>query len=315
MPPTTPSSPRDSGADAPAGTRNYPPDRLALVEDLLEKNMTRIVPSDRPRVPQTPGEIVVLLTGSTGALGSYLLKLLIDDTRIHHIYAHNRPASKSVYDRQATSFQEIGLDVSALSSSKITLLEGDMRQENLGLDALVYQNLLESVTVIVHNAWKLDFKASVSAFVPLITGTVNLINFGHQLHCSKPRLIFSSSITAVQNFGCDGMVPEAIIDDPRVSLGCGYGEAKYIVERSPCNMFCSHPATVRRASPLHMANHGMASLVRQIKLASRPTSSIPWFDRLAPNGRYRTNFARHNSPPRGVTSGNEPTESSFRVVQ
>ncbi|KAJ8488650.1 hypothetical protein ONZ45_g13878 [Pleurotus djamor] len=222
----------DSVTNTPAGTCQFPPDRLKVVEELLEKSLARIVPSRRPHTSRAGVIVDILLTGSTGALGSYLLQLFNDDSRVHHVYTHNRPsASQSIYERHTTSFREVGLDTSVLSSPKITFLEGDISQDHLGLDVATYNKLLESVTIIVHNAWKLDFKAPVSAFIPLITGSVNLINFAYQLSCSNPRFVFSSSITSVQNFGFNGMVPEAIMDDPRVSLGCGYGEAKFITER------------------------------------------------------------------------------------
>lgn len=81
-------------------------------------------------------------------------------------------------------------------------------------------------------------------FKPLITGMVNLINFAHTLRSRNVRFIFASSVSSVQNFGCAGQVPDAIVSDPSIALGLGYGESKHVVERVCIILLPSSPRAV-----------------------------------------------------------------------
>ena len=78
---------------------------------------------------------VVLLTGSTGALGSHLLALLLQSPVVQLIYCLNRvSSSKSIPERQKEAFLSQGLDVASLHSDKIVLYEGDVTKPGFGLD-------------------------------------------------------------------------------------------------------------------------------------------------------------------------------------
>lgn len=79
-------------------------------------------------------DVVVLLTGSTGGLGSALLAKLLLCPEVAHVYALNRHAAISLITRQTTSFEERGLDASLLRSPKLILLEGDTTSGNFGLE-------------------------------------------------------------------------------------------------------------------------------------------------------------------------------------
>jgi hypothetical protein len=82
---------------------------------------------------------VVLLTGSTGNLGSYLLTKLVHDNRIDRIYCLNRVSNSSnSRQRQENSFKELGLDVDMLASPKVILLEGDASKDKFGLADDIY---------------------------------------------------------------------------------------------------------------------------------------------------------------------------------
>ncbi|KAJ8488654.1 hypothetical protein ONZ45_g13881 [Pleurotus djamor] len=211
----------------------FPDQRVADIEHLIAKELARLIPRNLSNQRNAARkQFVVLLTGSTGSLGTYLLRDLINDTRVHHVYTHNRPSTSSLFDRHASSFRELGLDESILASDKLTSLEGHLIEENLGLESSLYEQLLSEVNVIIHNAWMLDLNGSVLTFEPLISGSMNLINFAQQLQAPIFNFVFSSSNAAVQNFGGEGLVPEEVILDARASLGIGYGESKYVVERA-----------------------------------------------------------------------------------
>ncbi|KAG6907803.1 putative NRPS-like protein biosynthetic cluster [Tephrocybe rancida] len=186
--------------------------------------------------PSAPLPTVVLLTGSTGNLGSQILAVLLGDPRVDKVYAYNRPSTvggRTLLDRHSDKFKEVGLDVSLLGSEKLVLLAGDATETNLGLDRGRYNLLCRTVDVVIHNAWRLDFNLTLASYEPNIQGTRNLI----ELVRSGPnsvnvRFLFVSSIAAVQHWDrSKGAVPEDAMVDVSVALGGGYGEAKHVAER------------------------------------------------------------------------------------
>ena len=86
---------------------------------------------------------VVLLTGSTGNIGSHILETLLRDPRIIRIYAFNRPSFRrvSLLDRHMERFEDQGLDKALLASEKLSLVEGDASQDNLGIPISVFDEV------------------------------------------------------------------------------------------------------------------------------------------------------------------------------
>ena len=83
----------------------------------------------------------VLLTGSTGNLGSHILETLIRDPKILRIYAFNRPSSQSLLNRHVDRFEDTGFDKALLTSKKLTFVEGDPSEDNLGVSPTVYDEV------------------------------------------------------------------------------------------------------------------------------------------------------------------------------
>src|ERR1700678_504506 len=86
---------------------------------------------------------VVLLTGSTGSIGSHTLEAMLRDRRILRIYAFNRPSSRqvSLLDRHMERFEDKGFDKALLHSEKLRFLEGDASQDNLGVPSSVFNEV------------------------------------------------------------------------------------------------------------------------------------------------------------------------------
>jgi hypothetical protein len=84
--------------------------------------------------PKESNERVVLLTGTTGALGCNVLHDLLRRHDITQVIAFNRSAQGiPIIARQAAAFREHGLDSSLTASPKLVLLEGDMSVPGFGL--------------------------------------------------------------------------------------------------------------------------------------------------------------------------------------
>jgi hypothetical protein len=110
--------------------------RAKEMDDMVHK-YTRDFPAHQPSIKaaQSTGE-VVLLTGSTGGLGSQILAQLVTFPAISKIYAFNRPSKAGVSsrDRQREAFLDRGNDLALLDSEKIVFVEGDNTSaEGLGI--------------------------------------------------------------------------------------------------------------------------------------------------------------------------------------
>lgn len=126
----------------PASTENKVRDMVSMVEKYrhqLPKHSGSVV---------SPAKDVVLVTGTTGSLGTALLAQLVASDDVGQIFAFNRTGAKgvAVTKRQENSLKAQGLDTFLLNSSKITFVEGDTSQPTLGIpsDTLETVCLLES---------------------------------------------------------------------------------------------------------------------------------------------------------------------------
>jgi len=115
-----------------------------LMNDMLAKYApdAKLASSPVPLPSMQPEAEVVLITGTTGTLGSNVLSHLLQNTDIKTVYAVNRTQrGVSLFDRHCTSFSRQGLDVSLLDSTKLVLLEADLTVDDLGLTADVAQEV------------------------------------------------------------------------------------------------------------------------------------------------------------------------------
>ncbi|GKT63313.1 nonribosomal peptide synthetase [Colletotrichum tofieldiae] len=166
----------------------------------------------------------VILTGSTGTLGSYLLHQLVNSDRVKTVICLNR-ADDGGLKKQAITMTERGLSTNYID--KIQFYRYDLSQPGLGLPPHVYAQLLEETDRIIHNAWPVNFNITVETFEPHIRGVRNLADFAAK---SKKRIAvaFVSSVSTVSGWDETlGPVPEETIKDmtlPRL----GYGRSKMI---------------------------------------------------------------------------------------
>ncbi|KAJ9237119.1 putative nonribosomal peptide synthetase [Paecilomyces variotii] len=193
----------------------------------LVKKYTADLPKQTLDVTSISGKHSVILTGSTGSLGSYLLHSLVNDSSVVKVYCLNRSDAKS---RQEQSFRDKGLK---LDLSKIEFLTVSLGEESFGLENGKYEEMLGSVDTIIHNAWMVNFNHSVDSFENThIRGVYHLIGF-----CLKSKhhahIHFISSVGTIGNWQPrhGPTVPEEPIEDSTVVLPQGYGESKHVGER------------------------------------------------------------------------------------
>lgn len=213
---------------------NNEADGLKTMEDLLAVYRGLI---DQIPVPTNLGErpqggaskpVNVLLTGSTGTVGTQLLRALLDRRGIGRIFCLNRRDDGGKRTQISRSFMA-GLPITDLDNNqKVTFLKAELHQPRLGLDAATYEMLQSEVSLIIHNAWPVNFNMSLSAFRPQFAGLVNLLALSAS-SCTA-RFVFISSVAAVEGYNKPGPPPEEIIDDLKVAAPIGYGRAKLLSE-------------------------------------------------------------------------------------
>jgi len=97
-----------------------------------------------------PSHDVVLVTGTTGTIGSNVFTQLIADSKVEKVYGFNRQGSTPLDARQRTALRDRGLDPSVVDSPKAVLLEGTISQPKLGLADDLYEELRTSITHVIH---------------------------------------------------------------------------------------------------------------------------------------------------------------------
>ena len=101
------------------------------------------------------GGDVVLLTGSTGFLGSHILEQLEKDSSVSRIYALNRKDIKrperTMFARHKATFERNSLDTTGFVSSKVVMLQGSSNLEYFGLGKATFHQIQSSVTCVIHN--------------------------------------------------------------------------------------------------------------------------------------------------------------------
>jgi thioester reductase-like protein len=162
-------------------------------------------------------EEVVVITGTTGGLGPYLLA---DALRRNpaHIFAFNRDPTAE--KRQHASQISKGLTTDL---SKVTFLTTDLSRPDLGLSEDILAKIKGQATRIVHNAWPVNFNLPLESFLPSVKGVRNLIDLAA---ASKyhPHITFVSTIGTAA--AAPGPVKESSL--PLTAARMGYGESKSI---------------------------------------------------------------------------------------
>lgn len=201
--------------------------RTEKINRLIEK-YTIDLPRQTLDIESTE-EHAVILTGSTGSLGNYLLNLLVNDAKVSKVYCLNRSEAR---ERQIKSFHEKGLAFDSDAEAKVEFLTASFGSERFGLDSSKYDEMVKSVDTIIHNAWRVDFNISVDSFEDVhILGVRRFVDFSLQsAHHAHIHIVSSVSTVSAWN-PANGPIPETPLEDCEVVLPQGYGESKHVAER------------------------------------------------------------------------------------
>ena len=207
------------------------------IEALIGKYSHFETISTKPRETASKGEVdqsrqlSVILTGSTGSLGSHILLALLAKPQVAHVYCLNRAEAAKV---QVRLLAEQGFDTTQIAEfeSRVRFLHStSLEAPQLGLASHADYDLLKSsrITHIIHNAWPVNFNIALRSFESHIAGVRALIDFCAVVP-EHPKLMFISSLSSVAALSGKKTVPETIVSDPSAPSPMGYGESKYVAE-------------------------------------------------------------------------------------
>ncbi|KAI2601707.1 acetyl-CoA synthetase-like protein [Hypoxylon sp. NC1633] len=200
---------------------------LVTYRELIQKMPASEKNSDarRSRV-RASGRVNILITGSTGTVGTHLLRALLDCDGIEHIFCLNR-GEDGGRAAQLKSLVVAGLETAGLGSGKrVTFIKADLKQPSIGLDSPTFELLGARVGLVIHAAWPVNFNLALSAFRPQLAGLVNLLNLAA---FASAQFVFISSVAAVEGY-MGGLAPEEVLNDLDTPAAFGYGRAKFLAE-------------------------------------------------------------------------------------
>ncbi|OAA76096.1 Male sterility, NAD-binding protein [Akanthomyces lecanii RCEF 1005] len=191
------------------------------MEGLVAKYTANLPTPAKNQTWTTAGEgQTVLLTGSTGSLGAYILDILCQSASVAKIFALNR-GKDGGKSRQPGITTKYGL---GSDFSKVFFVNVDLSQTQFGLPDDIFDELAQSADVIIHNAWPVNFNMSVVSFEPQIRGVRHLVDFSCAATKRVP-IVFVSSVATVQNWTQPDLVPESRLEDLNLAQ-MGYGQSK-----------------------------------------------------------------------------------------
>ncbi|PWY91620.1 NRPS-like enzyme [Aspergillus sclerotioniger CBS 115572] len=197
--------------------------QLQQREHILQEMVREIATRPSGHISLVPESHTVILTGSTGNLGTYILDALLRSPSITHVHCLNRKADAIDIHRQRSEAYSLNLDL-----SRISFWTADLSQPDLGLQPDIFTTLQQTTTLIIHNAWAVNFNLSLPSFKPNLAGVVNLINFAQSP--KSPHLFFISSISSTMGHRTDtGLTPETVIQT-NIPAPNGYADSKYLAE-------------------------------------------------------------------------------------
>ncbi|KIX05583.1 uncharacterized protein Z518_06455 [Rhinocladiella mackenziei CBS 650.93] len=172
----------------------------------------------------------VILTGSTGSLGSHILESLLHHPSVSQVICLNRSADAAAKWKQTIVNRKLSTELA--DPGRVQFLRTtNLGAHCLGLEENSYQHLLQSVTHVILNAWPVNFNLSVSSFEKNHIASIRRFTDFSSSSLRGAHIVFVSSLSSVTSGGLKQSVPEKIIQDNSMPSHMGYGESKYIAER------------------------------------------------------------------------------------
>ncbi|KAI1780725.1 polyketide synthase [Hypoxylon cercidicola] len=229
--------------------------RKKAVDEYVQKYISGFsVPASNSlsRVP-SDNEKAVLVTGASGSLGGNLVYHIAGLPDVKKVVCLNRENKADPYVRQQKAMREKGIRFPEALEPKLLVLQTDSSKPMFGLPKSDYEDLANSVTHLIHNAWPMSAKRALPGFESQFQIMRNLIDLACDVSSRRPK-DFKFSFQMVSSIGVVGhyqlgnsektIVPEERVDIDAV-LPNGYGDAKWGCERMLDETLHKHPERFR----------------------------------------------------------------------
>ncbi|KAJ5569820.1 uncharacterized protein N7459_009250 [Penicillium hispanicum] len=185
-----------------------------------------------PRSSLATEDIKIVVLGSRGRLGPYIVRELLESPQVAGIKCLDRGTDgRAAFQRRA---DELGLDLDA-NSARLEFVSVDLAQPNLGLSQRHMEEIANHADLIIHNVWAVNFALSLSSFKPEMIRSVSTIIDIANSAPSRPRIVFLSSTGTVQGWAKtispNVPVPEEVIHSSTAATLTGYAQSKNVAER------------------------------------------------------------------------------------
>ena len=192
-----------------------------------------IAPRGAPRITRLSEASSVLVTGTTGFLGAFLLDELVraagPDTRFYCLVRDRDSGKGGSTNRVLDTLRFYGL-AGHSAGDRIVPVAGDLTQPRMGLDNDEYRRLAEEVDLIFHCAASVNYAYPYSAAKPhTVGGTLEVLKFACTDVAKPIQYISSNGVFPggddnpyLENSDIDGFVNR---------MEGGYNQAKWVAER------------------------------------------------------------------------------------
>ena len=205
--------------------------RISLAEDSTLD--PAISPAGTPRITRLSEACSVLVTGTTGFLGAFLLDELLratgPDTRFYCLVRDPDSGQGGSTNRVLDTLKYYGL-AGQSSGLRIAPVAGDLTRPRMGLNDEEYRRLAEEIDLIFHCAASVNYAYPYSAAKPhTVGGTLEVLKFACTAATKPIQYISSNGIFPggddnpyLENSDIDGFVDR---------MEGGYNQAKWVAER------------------------------------------------------------------------------------
>lgn len=236
-----------------------------------------------PSLSLPADNINIVLLGARGRLGPYLVRELLQDSRVGKIRCLNRGLNGRRNFGKIAADQNLKIDI---EDERLQFHSIDLSKPNLGLTDVELSDILAETHVVIHNIWRVDFSLSVTSYKKELLNSVRSVVDLLRKATFCPRFVFVSSIASVQDWESifpESPAPEEPVDPYEVAWHTGYGQSKHVAERvlaTAANRL-SMPITILRLGqlgPATVGNGGKWSSqdwIQSMALLSKITGLIP----------------------------------------
>jgi thioester reductase-like protein len=191
----------------------------------VEKTSTKQLPTE---------DFHIAITGANGSLGSFMIKNLVEQSKVSKLYALIRAKDNAqAKQKLESSFSQRFINISPESSTKIVPLAVKLHEDQLGLSNEIYESILSKLTHVHHVGWTMNFLKGLDYFDDCIVASKNLMKLSV---LSQRKVIYNFISTIGATFPTTSSdissVPEFKLNTKLINLSIcnGYNLSKLVTE-------------------------------------------------------------------------------------